>query len=131
MSDTPMNGKHYPELQLHELQQLADTDDTRAESVRVRETAIPSITPFGQPSHDQLQYTVDLIAADWSAELAHIRENSEELEQQMLECTAKVKSDLTLLFLLGNAVRAEVQRGKEVNAKLVGELSKIVAEAHA
>ena len=90
-----------------------------------------SITPFGQPSHDQLQYTVDRIAADWSAELAHIRENSEELEQQMLECTAKVKSDLTMLFLLGNAVRAEVQRGKEVNAKLVGELSKIVAEAHA
>ena len=32
----------------------------------------------------------------------------------MLECTAKVKSHLTLLFLLGNAVRAEVQRGKEV-----------------
>jgi hypothetical protein len=129
MTDTAMNGKHYPEL--HDLAQLADTDDTRTESVRVRETAIPSITPFGQPSHDQLQYTVDRIAADWSAELAQIRENSEELEQQMLECTAKVKSDLTLLFLLGNAVRAEVQRGKEVNAKLVGELSKIVAEAHA
>lgn len=133
MTDTRMNGEA-ADLE-EELSQLALRDavriGNRLEPAQiVRESEAPSTAPFGQPQHDLLLKSIDQVASDWVSELEHVRHNSEQVEQLMLERAAKVKADLTMLFLLGNAVRAEAQRGDEVNAKLAGELAKL-SESHA
>ena len=46
----------------------------------------------------------------------------------MLERAAKVKADITALYLLGNAALAEAKRGDDVNAKLAHELDKLTED---
>jgi hypothetical protein len=126
MTETRMNGA--PADFEEELSQLA-LDRTEPAQI-IRESEPPSTSPFNQQHHDLLLKSIDQVASDWVRELEHVRHNSEQVEQLMLERAAKVKSDLTMLFLLGNAVRAEAQRGDEVNAKLASELTKL-SEFHA
>jgi hypothetical protein len=130
MTDTPMNGE--PVHLEEELSQLALREAARIgnRTQIVRESETPSTAPFTQQEHDLLLKSIDQVAGNWVNELKHVRNNSEQVEQLVLERAAKVKADLTMLFLLGNAVRAEAQRGDEVNAKLAGELDKL-SETHA
>ena len=46
----------------------------------------------------------------------------------MLERAAKVKADITALYLLGSAALAEAKRGDDVNVRLVSELDKLAEE---
>jgi hypothetical protein len=128
MTDTRRNGE--PADLEEELSQLALREAARIgnQAKIVHETEAPPTIPFTQHEHDLLLKTIDQVAGNWVDELKHVRLNSEQVEQLVLERAAKVKADLTMLFLLGNAVRAEAQRGEEVNAKLAGELEKLTEE---
>jgi hypothetical protein len=98
-------------------------------SAPVQEVSPPSANPFDQESHDLLLKSIDQVASDWVAELAHVRQNSEQIEQLVLQRTAKVKGDITALYLLGNAALSEAKRGDDVNAKLARELEKLTEHA--
>jgi hypothetical protein len=124
MTDAQMNGERLDELAAARVQAAAE----QQYGTPVREAMEPSPIPFGQQQHDLLLQSVDQVASDWVSELEHVRRNSEQVEQLVLERAAKVKSDLTMLFLLGQAALAEAKRGDEVNAKLADELAKL-AEA--
>ena len=126
MTDATMNGST---LDLDELAALAKQRIVAlTESPRARESLAPSTAPFDQQAHDLLLHSIDQVAADWVSELEHVRLNSKQVEQLVLERAANVKSDITALYLLGTAALAEAKRGDEVNAKLAGELDKL-AEA--
>jgi len=112
--------------------QAVDLDETAREIQRLaaaiphaQELPQPSAKPFDQKSHDLLIKSIDQVAADWVKELVHVRNNSEQVEQLVLERAAKVRADITQLFLLGSAALAEARRGDEVNAKLAGELENL------
>ena len=60
---------------------------------------------------------IDQVATEWVGELEHVRNNSKKVEQLVLERAAKVKADITALYLLGSAALAEAKRGDEVNAQ--------------
>jgi hypothetical protein len=85
-------------------------------------------TPFAQRGHDLLLESVDKIADDWVHQLKTVRRNSEQLEELVLQRVARVKSNVTQLFLLGNAVTNEAKRGEEVNGKLTEEINKLAEE---
>jgi hypothetical protein len=124
MTDTRMNGE--PADLEQEVSQLALREAARTGNrLELPQIVRESETPFSQQSHDLLLKSIDQVASEWVGELEHVRHNSKQVEQLMLERAAKVKADLTMLFLLGNAVRAEAKRGDEVNTKLAGELDKL------
>jgi hypothetical protein len=84
--------------------------------------------PFGKQEHDLLLKSIEHIANDWLAQLEHVRRNSYAVEALVLERAAKLRSDITGLFALGNAVMQEAQRGEQVNAGLTRELEKMSEE---
>jgi hypothetical protein len=120
---------------VNELEELA-ARDIRREANRlpppspVNERPPPSAIPFDQQAHDLLLQSIDQVAADWVGELEHVRKNSEAVEQLVLQRASKVKSDITALYLLGNAALAEAKRGDDVNERLADELEKL-SEQHA
>ena len=71
---------------------------------------------------------IDQVATEWVGELAHTRENSKKVEQLVLERAAKVKADITALYLLGSAALAEAKRGDDVNERLAAELDRLSEE---
>jgi hypothetical protein len=84
--------------------------------------------PFDQHAHDLMIKGIDQVATEWVSELEHTRENSKKVEQLVLERAAKVKADITALYLLGSAALAEAQRGDDVNERLASELDKLSEE---
>ena len=60
---------------------------------------------------------IDQVATEWVGELEHVRDNSKKVEQLVLERAAKVKADITALYLLGSAALAEAKRGDDVNER--------------
>jgi hypothetical protein len=99
-----------------------------------REATRPVLTmaeiaaPFSQREHDLLLASVDQVANDWVAQLRDDRRSSEELEAMVLQRVAKVKGDLTQLFLLGNAVLSKVKRDGEFKQKVFSEIDKLGEE---
>ena len=84
--------------------------------------------PFDQHAHDLMIQGIDQVATEWVGELEHTRENSKKVEQLVMERAAKVKADITALYLLGSAALAEARRGDEVNERLASELDKLSEE---
>lgn len=84
--------------------------------------------PFDQQAHDMMIKGIDQVATEWVGELAHTRENSKKVEQLVLERAAKVKADITALYLLGSAALAEAKRGDDVNERLAAELDRLSEE---
>jgi hypothetical protein len=130
MTDQPKNGNgEMPPVtkMLEELQELGERERiaARRESVRVVESLSPSAVPFDQKAHDLMIKGIDQVATDWVAELEHARQNSKRVEQLVIERAAKVKNDITALYLLGSAALAEAKRGDDINAKLTTELDKL------
>jgi hypothetical protein len=129
MTDPTINGNAVVK-ELDELEQLAQRDSqriaARQESVRVVEPTEPSALPFDQKAHDEMIQSIDRVATDWVGELEHVRKNSQAVEQLVLQRAAKVKADITALYLLGNAALAEAKRGDDVNHRLADELDKLV-----
>jgi hypothetical protein len=126
---TDMNGtQSYPEVAA-ELLELA-ARNARQPSIQVRESTGPSLEPFDQQAHDLLLKSIDQVATDWINQLEHVRQNSKAVEQLVLKRAAKVRADITALYLLGSAAQAEAKRGNEVNARLTDELDKLM-EDHA
>ncbi|KYK50095.1 hypothetical protein A1D31_22555 [Bradyrhizobium liaoningense] len=126
---TDINGQQsYPEVAA-ELLELA-ARNARQPSIRVRESTQPSLEPFDQEAHDLLLKSIDQVATDWIEQLENVRQNSKAVEQLVLERAAKVRADITALYLLGAAAQAEAKRGNEVNARLTDELDKLM-EQHA
>jgi hypothetical protein len=127
MSD--MNGVR--ETDLDEADELARRDLKRLAarglepSIQVQESLPPSALPFDQKAHDLMIKGIDQVASDWVAELEHTRQNSKKVEQLVIERAAKVKSDISALYLLGSAALAEAKRGDDVNEKLTAELDKL------
>jgi hypothetical protein len=115
---------------LDELQALAERDAqrmaAREPSVHVQELLTPSALPFDQKAHDLLLKSIDQVTTDWITELEHVRRNSKQVEQLVMERAAKIRIDITKLFLLGAAAQAEALRGDEVNHQLAGELDKLI-----
>ena len=84
--------------------------------------------PFDQHAHDLMIKGIDQVATEWVNELEHTRENSKKIEQLVMERAAKVKADITALYLLGSAALAEAKRGDDVNERLAHELDKLSEE---
>jgi hypothetical protein len=112
-------------LDLEMLERNKRRIDGMTESTPALELPPASARPFDQKAHDLMLQSIDQVAADWISELAHVRQNSEQVEQLVLQRAAKVKADITALYLLGNAAMAEARRGDNVNAKLADELDKL------
>jgi hypothetical protein len=108
-------------LARRDLQRLA----AREPSIKVEESLPPSPLPFDQQAHDLMIKGIDQVATDWVSELEHTRQNSKRVEQLVIERAAKVKSDITALYLLGSAALAEAKRGDDVNDRLTAELDKL------
>ncbi len=88
----------------------------------------PTTTPFSQQDHDLLLASIDHVAEEWIAQLQQVRRNSEEVERLVLQRAAKVKADITQLYLLGSTAMQEARRGEQVNEKLATELEKLAEE---
>jgi len=123
--------------------EAVDLDETAEQVRRLAATSVrgpsseihalepgPSLAgkPFDQHAHDLMIQGIDQVATEWVGELVHVRENSKKVEQLVMERAAKVKTDITALYLLGSAVLAEAKRGDDVNARLVSELDKLNEE---
>jgi hypothetical protein len=125
---TENNGVRHP-VDLDEVETAARNELTRlgteAPSIQVQESLSPSSQPFNQQAHDLMIKGIDQVANDWVAELEHARQNSKRVEQLVIERAAKVKSDITALYLLGSAALAEAKRGDDVNDRLTIELDKL------
>ncbi|UPK03148.1 hypothetical protein [Bradyrhizobium sp. 170] len=124
---TEMNGLPYEagndmDETVRDIQRLAARN---TESRQVQETLPPSALPFDQQKHDLMIKGIDQVATDWVSQLERSRENSKAVEQLVMERAAKVKSDITALYLLGSAVLAEAKRGDDVNERLASELDKL------
>lgn len=128
MTDTTMNGQALDLDELAELAKLTALNKQRTTALTVDEHPAPSASPFDQQAHELMLKGIDQVAADWVCELEHVRHNSKQVEQLVMERAAKVKADITVLYLLGSAALAEAKRGDDVNAKLASELDKL-AEA--
>lgn len=118
---------------LNELQELAARDIQRVAARQpapapapVAEMPAPSAAPFDQKEHDRLLKSLDQFASDCASEMEHVRSNSKVVEQLVMERTAKIKADITSLYLLGAAARAEAKRGDEVNERLADELDRMM-----
>ena len=112
-----------------QVRRLAATSAAREPAIQVHEPT-PSLggKPFDQQAHDMMIKGIDQVATEWVGELEHTRENSKKVEQLVLERAAKVKADITALYLLGSAALAEAKRGDDVNERLVSELDKLSEE---
>ena len=69
----------------------------------------------------QLQVGADVLYAPYPPDM-------DAVEALVLERAAKLRTDITGLFALGNAVLQEAQRGEQVNAGLTRELEKMTEE---
>jgi hypothetical protein len=130
---TDMNGIPQHPVDLDEAaeqvrREMQSLTAAREASVAVQESLPPSMKPFDQKAHDLLIKSIDQVATDWVAELEHVRDNSKKVEQLVIERAAKVKADITALYLLGSAALAEAKRGDDVNERLAGELDKLSEE---
>ena len=127
---TDINGFGHPhdlDETVRDIQRLA-AERSPASSVLLQERLPPSAKPFDQAAHDLMIKGVDQVATDWCSELERVRDNSKKVEQLVLERAAKVKADITALYLLGSAALAEAKRGDDVNVRLVSELDKLAEE---
>lgn len=122
---TELNGA----IDLDEAAQLIERDmkriAPREPSIQVQEPTPPSAQPFDQQAHDLMIKGIDQVATDWVGQLQRARDSSKQVEQLVLERAAKVKADITALYLLGSAAQAEANRGDEVSARLANELDKL------
>jgi hypothetical protein len=130
---TEMNGvqQHPVDLDAVEAQtrsELQRAGEARA-SITIQEAMPPSAQLFDQKAHDLLIRSIDQVATDWVGELQHVRNNSMRVEALVMQRAAKVKADITALYLLGNAALAEAKRGDDVNAKLTTELERLTEQA--
>ena len=129
MTDANLNGvaSHVPQDldELAELAKLTALNKQRITALTVEEHPAPSASPFDQQAHDLMLKGIDQVAADWVRELEYVRHNSKQVEQLVMERAAKVKADITMLYILGQAALSEAKRGDEVNTKLANELDKL------
>lgn len=127
---TEMNGTAQTPVDLDVAQLERDVQRLagREPAIQVQEQLTPSEKPFDQKAHDLMIKGIDQVATDWVGELEHVRENSKRVEQLVLERAAKVKADITALYLLGSAALAEAKRGDDVNARLASELDKLAED---
>lgn len=127
--DITKNGIETHLKELNEIERLAAQEAPgKRIATTVQEHVKPSAMPFDQKAHDLLLKSIDQVASDWVAELEHVRDNSKQVEELVLQRAAKVKADITALYLLGNAALAEAKRGDDVNQRLADELERL-AEA--
>lgn len=80
--------------------------------------------------HDLMHKTVDQVCAEWVRQLEQVRRNSEHIEQLVLEEAAKVKADISQLYVMGQIAAEEARRGDEVNQKLMQELTALQEKHH-
>lgn len=81
--------------------------------------------PFEQRSHDLMLKSIDHVADEWIDQLHAVRGNAEKIEALVLERVARVKADITQLYLLGNAAMNEARRADSVTGQLANELLKM------
>ena len=93
--------------------------------IALLEAVRPDIAPFGDQIHTLMQDSVGKIADQWIEQLQIIRDNTVALENQILACVTKTKSDITALHELGVQVAEEARRGQEVCRQLSDSIEKI------
>jgi hypothetical protein len=126
---TEMNGTPEHPIDLDEVaQDIKRLAAAREPSIQMQEPTSLGGKPFGQHAHDLMIKGIDQVATEWVGELEHVRENSKKVEQLVLERAAKVKAEITALYLLGNAALAEAKRGDDVNERLTNELDKLTED---
>ena len=126
---TEMNGTDQHPVDLDEVaQDIKRLAAAREPSIQVQEPTSLGGKPFDQQAHDLMIKGIDQVATEWVGELEHVRENSKKVEQLVLERAAKVKADITALYLLGSAALAEAKRGDDVNHRLANELDKLAED---
>jgi hypothetical protein len=86
------------------------------------------MSSFDQRAHDLMITSVDRIAQQWIAELAHVRDNTKSLEQMVIEQVTVVKAALTKLHLLGAQTMCEASRARDVVGQLARELDAMMGQ---
>ena len=81
--------------------------------------------------HLLLKKSVEQIAGQWVEQLNIVRANTVTLEEQVLACLAKTKTDIAQLYGLGVKVAEEAKRGQELCASLSAGVALITGEAAA
>jgi len=89
---------------------------------------VSPLPPFEQKSHTLLLESLDRLAQDWLTELASLRNNTQVVEQMVLQTCAKAKDDITKMHLLGAQVRQEVRRGEDVLHHIEEQLDQILEQ---
>ena len=89
------------------------------------EAVTPDIAPFTDQVSALMLESVGKIADQWIAQLQIIRDNTVALENQIIACVTKTKSDITALHDLGVQVAEEARRGQEVCRQLSDSVEKI------
>ena len=87
--------------------------------------ATTDIAPITDQVHSLLLDSVAKISDQWIEQLRIVRENTQMLENQILACVTKTKSDITTLHSLGVKVADEARRGQEVCRELSDAVEKI------
>jgi N-dimethylarginine dimethylaminohydrolase len=78
--------------------------------------------------HQLLKESVEKIATQWVEQLNVVRANTVALEEQVLACLAKTKSDIQQMHELGVKVTEEAKRGREICAQLGAGVALITGE---
>jgi hypothetical protein len=108
----------------HEIRALAGAEPSHRTEPPQQIALIPQeTTQHPDEMHDLMHKTVDKVCDDWVAELKRVRENSERVEQLVLEQAAKVKEEISQLFVMKGIAAEEARRGDEVNQRLMSELT--------
>jgi hypothetical protein len=132
-NELPSEADELAVRDIRRMQEREHVVDGIADIVSHIEHAPPTMTemavPFSQRDHDLLLESIDHVSTDWTGQLALVRKNSEAVEALVLQRAAKVKADITALYLLGHAAMQEARRGEQINAKLAMELEKLAEQS--
>ena len=89
------------------------------------EAVQPEIAPFTDQVHSLMLDSVSRIADQWIEQIKISHDNLAALENQIIACVAKTKSDISLLHDLGQKVSEEAKRGQKFCQELSDSIEKI------
>ena len=89
----------------------------------------PTPPPREEQIHNLLNDSVEKLAASWITQLNALRDNTVQLENQLIACVAQTKDNIKQLHSLGLQIAAEAQRGREVCEKLADGIDAIAGQS--